>query len=325
MKFTQKLFIPCFIMLNVYSYSQDSISQKLVAYNADKFAITRPLNIEFSQITPYKFTSNYLGNESKGKVRNAYQAEVSMNGNFIVKKNWMLGATFNYNYISSSIELTDSDGTKRVEDNDFHYHASALNFTYISKLFDKPAFFTASVIVDGSEKHFERVKGIATGTIILKANAKTKMGIGLIGVIDPTAQIPVIPMFTYEHKFNNGVMLDASLPRHFYIRKNLFTNGRISLGTELDGTSFYLYDQFGTKDKYEFRQLEINSGFMYEHHLGGSFIATFKTGMRNTPSGSSRVFRKNESFDSYLLETSPKPAFYINAGLSFNPFGKLFK
>lgn len=312
-------------MLNVYSYGQDSISQKLVAYNADKFAITRPLNIEFSQITPYKFTSNYLGNESKGKVRNAYQVDVSMNGNFIVKKNWMLGATFNYNYISSSIELTDLDGTKRVEDNDFHYHASALNFTYISKLFDKPAFFTASIIVDGSEKHFERVKGIATGTILLKTNAKTKMGIGLIGVIDPTAQIPVIPMFTYEHKFNNDLLLDASLPRHFYIRKNLFSNGRISLGTELDGTSFYLYDQFGTNGKYEFRQLEINSGFMYEHHLGDSFIATFKTGMRNTPSGSSRVFRKNESFDSYILKTSPKPTFYINAGLSFNPFGKLFK
>lgn len=325
MKFVSKLIIPCSILWSVYSYGQDSIPQKLVTYNADKFPITRPLNIEFSQITPYKFTSDYLGNKYNGKVRNSYQVEVSMNGNFIVKKNWMLGATFNYNYISSSVELTNPDGMKRVEDNDFHYHTSALNFTYITKLFDKPAFFTASAIVDGSEKHFERVKGIATGTILLKANAKTKLGVGLVGVIDPTAQLPVIPMFTYEHKFNNGLVLDAVMPKHFYIRKNLFQNGRISLGTELDGTSFYLYDQFGINGKYEFRQLEINSGLMYEHHLGGSFIATFKTGMKNTPSGSSRILRKNESFDSYLLETSPKPTFYVNAGLSFNPFGKLFK
>lgn len=325
MKSIQKILILCFTILNVYSYGQDSITQKLVAYNADKFAITRPLNIEFSKITPYKYTSNHLGNKSEGRVRNAYQVETSINGNFIVKKNWMLGATFNYNYISSSTELTDQDGKKRVTDNEFFYHASALNFTYISKIFDKPVFFTASAVVDGSEKHFERVKGIATGSILLKADAKTKLAVGLVGIIDPTAQIPVFPMLTYEYKFKNGLMLDASLPKHFFLRKNLFSKGRISIGTEMDGTSFYLYDQFGTHDKYEFRQLEINSGLMYEHHLGGSFIVTLKSGIKNTPKGSSRIFKKNESFNTYLLKASPEANFYINAGLSFNPFGKLFK
>jgi len=323
MKFELRLLTICFSVLSIWSYGQDSIPQKLVAYNADEFAIARPLNIEYNQITPYKFTSNYSGNKLQGKVKNAYQAKVSMNGNFIVKKNWMLGATFSYRYISSSTELTHSDGSKSVEDNDFHHHASALNFTYISKLFKKPAFFTASFIVDGSEEHFEKIKGLAIGTLLLKADAQTKMGVGLIGLIDPTARIPVFPMFTYEHKFNNGFTLDASLPRHIFLRKKLFSHGRISVGSELGNTSFYLYSPFETSGKYEFRQLEIDSGIVYEHYLGGSFIATLKTGMRNTPS--SRIVEKNESYNSYLLKTNPKPTFYINAGISFNPFGKLFK
>lgn len=307
-----------------FAQNKDSIPQKITAYYADKFALARPLNIEFSQLTPYKFSSEHLGNYfADGKVRNLYQVKVSTSGNFIVKKKWMLGATLNYNYTSTSVELNYPDGTMRVQDNDFHFHSSSLNFTYISKLWNKPVIYTASAVVDGSEKHFERVKGLATATLLLKANATTKTAIGLVGIIDPSAQIPVIPTFIYDQKFENGWRIDLILPKQVYLKKSFSENSRFSLGSELGGTSFYLYDVLQSQEKYELRQVEINSGFMYEHFLGGSFVATFKTGMKNIPN--SRIFKKNESFDSYIFEANPKPTFYFNLGISFNPFGKFIK
>ncbi len=303
----------------------DSIPQKLTAYVADKFAATRVLNVEFKTLAPYKFSSeSAAGKLPESKVKNLFMANASVNGNFIVKKNWMLGANMTYRYLSSSIEKTDDvSGAINIEDNDFHYHTTSLNFTYITKLWNKPTFFTATVTVDGSENHFERIKGLATGTVLITANAKTKLGLGLAGIIDPTSQVPVIPIVTYEHKFNNGWTLDFILPKHAYLKRNLLKNGRISIGSEFESTNFYMYDFDEKNGTYEFRQIEVNSGFMYEQHLGGSFIATLKSGMKIIPNG--RVFEKNESFDSYLFQAKPKPSFYLNLGISFNPFGKLFK
>ena len=102
------------------------------------------------------------------------------------------------------------------------------------------------------------------------------------------------------------------------MRKNVFQNGRLSLGTELGGTSFYLYSN--TK-RYEYRQVEINSGATYEHTLGANIIGTLKTGIRAAPS--SRIFEKQESFNNFMFEANAKPSFYFNVGISYNPFGKI--
>jgi hypothetical protein len=231
----------------------------------------------------------------------------------------MLGATLGYRYTAVAADvITPAAGSIKSTDNGFHYHFTSLNVVYFSTLFKKRTIYTGSILVDGSDQHFERVKGILTGTMVLKANQRTKMMVGVMISIDPSAQSPFIPTFTYEHKFNNGLVADVILPRSIYLRKNLFTNGRLSLGTEMDRTSFYLYDIDSTSQKYEYRQLDINSGLVYEQVIAKHFLATAKTGIRVTPSG--RIFKKEDSFGSPVFETKPDPAFYFNIGLSFNPF-----
>jgi hypothetical protein len=91
----------------------------------------------------------------------------------------------------------------------------------------------------------------------------------------------------------------------------------LSLGIELNRSSIYLYNLDGTSQRYEYRQLDINSGLIYEHALG-NFVITGKTGMKYTPAG--RLFRKEDSFNDPVFETKPDPAFYFNLGISFNPF-----
>lgn len=301
---------------------QDSagLQRRVQAYAADKFAIARPLNIEFVYAAPYSYTSDRDGKSFQGgKVTGFSQVKVSSNINFIKKKNWILGATIGYRYTSSGADISDpfTSSAKSVE-NDFHYLFSSVNFSYFSTLFNKRVIYTSSVLVDGSEKHVERVKGLITGTMILKANQRTKMTAGILVNIDPSAQTPVIPTFSYEHKFNNGFVADIVLPRSLYIRKYLHPNARISLGSELDRTSFYLYNIDGTDQRYEYRQLDVNSGLTYEHVIAKQFVFTAKTGMRLTTSG--RLFRKEDSFGAPVFETRPDPAYYLNVGISFNPF-----
>jgi hypothetical protein len=305
--------------------AKDSIPKRAVAYAADKFAIARPLNIEFTHAVPYNYTAKTGGKSlPQSTVTSFSQIKVSANVNFIKRKTWMLGATLGYRYtVAGADVIIPATGGIMTTDNDFHYHFTSLNLVYFSKLFNKRMIYTSSIMVDGSEKHFERVKGVLTGTMVLKANQTTKMMVGVMINIDPSSQNPFIPTFTYEHKFNNGLVADIILPRSIYLRKNLFTNGRLSVGTEMDRTSFYLYNIDGTSQKYEYRQLDINSGLVYEQVIANHFLVTAKTGIRLTPSG--RIFEKEKSFGDPVFETKPDPAFYFNIGLSFNPFTLLGK
>jgi hypothetical protein len=331
------VFVTGILILSVESFSQNkdsipagaqdslNIPKRAEAYAADKFAIARPLNIEFIYTTPYNYTSEKGGKSlPESKVTGFSQIKMSANFNFIKRKTWLLGATVGYRYTTTEADITEpvTLGIKAV-DHDFHYFFSSVNFSYFSTLFNKRTIYTSSLLVDGSEKHFERVKGLVTGTIILKASQRTKIAAGILVNIDPSAQSLLVPTFSFEHKFRNGLIADIIFPKSLYLRKYVFTNGRISLGAELDRTSFYVYDIDGTSQKYEYRQLDINSGLTYEHVIAKRFVVTAKTGMKFTSTG--RLFRKEDSFGSPVVQTTPDPAFFLNIGVSFNPFSLLGK
>ncbi|MDV7699252.1 DUF6268 family outer membrane beta-barrel protein [Chryseobacterium soli] len=320
MKTLRKLFLPiAFLPVKnlIYAQKRDSIPMRVRAFVADKFPQSRDLNVEYTQVMPYQYTSKLQnGDLPDNKVKSFQQVKANANIYFIKKQKWLLSTSLNYRYTSLNTEhpvLAEA----APQEKDFHYHSEALNFSYFSRLFNKTAIYTATASVDGSEQHFERIRGMVTGSLILKANPKTKIMLGLAAFIDPSTQIPVLPIFTLENKFDNGWVLDVLLPKKVLIRKNIFANGRISLGTEMDNTSFYIYRSDKT---YEFRQVEINSGAIYEHNLRGNFIGTLKAGIRATPR--TRIFEKQESFKDYVFESTNKPAFYFNIGVSYNPFGK---
>lgn len=298
-----------------------NLPKRLVAVVADNFAVTRPLNFEFSNTAPYSYTSEQ-GNDKlpDSKVRKFQQIKMSANFNFIKRKSWLLGATAGYKGTSVETEIVHPGTTENtIFKDDFHYLFSAVSFTYFSTLFKKRTFYSSTIMVDGSDKYVERVKGIFLATMLLKANQKTRMTVGFMVNIDPAAQIPAIPTFSYEHKFDNGLIADIVLPRSMYLRKFVFKrNGRLSVGMELDQTNFYMYNLDGTRQKYEYRQLDINPGMVYEHAIGKYLMLTAKSGMKLSPNG--RIFKKESSFGDPVYEIKPDPSFYFNVGVSFNPF-----
>ncbi|NIF04736.1 hypothetical protein F3J23_04705 [Chryseobacterium sp. Tr-659] len=300
-----------------YAQKRDSIPLKVRAFAADKFPQARDFNLDYTLITPYGSSSRLKDHElPDNKVKSFQQVKTSANIYLIKKKSFLLTTSLNYSYTSMKTENPET-APGMSANNNFHYHSEALNINYFSRLFNKTAIYTASLSVDGSDMHFERLRGMVTASVVLKADHKIKMAVGIAGVIDPSTQIPVLPIFTYENRFNNGLTLDILLPKKVLIRKGISSNSRISLGTEINGTSFYMYKNSST---YEFRQTEINSGAIYEHYLGGNFIGTFKTGVQTILRA--RIFNKQESFKNYEWEANYRPSFYFNIGLSYNPFGK---
>ncbi|PWN71973.1 hypothetical protein C1631_005000 [Chryseobacterium phosphatilyticum] len=295
---------------SAYAQKKDSIPLKVRAFFTDKFPQARNFNIDYTTATPYS-SSSFLGDNAlpNNKVKNFQQMKTSANIYLVKNRKWLLSTALHYRYTSLQTENPEVGNTK----GDFHYHSESIHLSYFSKLFKKTAVYSATFSTDGSDQHFERVRGMVTASLILKANPKTKIMLGLAAVIDPSAQIPVLPIFTYENKFNNGWVMDILLPKKVLIRKDIFTDGRISLGTELDNTSFYIYRNNAT---YEFRQTDLYSGATYEHNFGGNFIGTFKTGIRTTLNA--RVFNKQDSFKNYIWKSNYQPSFYFNAGISYN-------
>ncbi|MXN91203.1 hypothetical protein GR160_08175 [Flavobacterium sp. Sd200] len=319
---TLKLLLPAVIIMSHKANAQakdTTATKKIINYATDKFPITRFLNVEFNQVAPFTIKPKLYGSSLPERDVEAFnQARVSANINFIKSKQWIVGTTLLYRYMHSETEYTNPLTNIGVKDNfDYHYYSASLNITHFSRLAKKPVIYSASIIPDGGNEGIERVRGFLSATIVLKADAKTKMTVGLLGFIDRSAQTPVIPSFSYERKLNNGWIVDVILPKQLFMKKNMFTNGRLSLGTELDATMFYLYDFNGdTSNVYQFNQLEINSGLTYEHCIG-PFIATLKTGFKSIPT--SRVLLKNDKNTDYVFEAKSNGAFYLNLGVSFNP------
>ncbi|SEA47515.1 hypothetical protein SAMN05192529_12144 [Arachidicoccus rhizosphaerae] len=313
---------------SAFPQSRDSSSatQKFTAYQADKFTTRRTLNLEFTQLGAYDFTSRLRSGAAallRGRVSHMSQASANININFIQTRKWILGASFNYHYTGLKADfsepVTGPDQTGSIS-NDYHYHNSSLNLTRISRLWNKPMVYYGSIAVDGSEKGFERVKGLASASMVLKSNAETKIAVGLFVTVDRSSQIPVMPVFSYEHKLGDGYLLDIALPRNVLIRKHVFGNGRISLGTEISRTNFYLYHLDNTGKIYEYNQGDINNGFIYEHLLFKDFILSLKGGVRISPNA--RIFDRDKSVSDYIFETKPDPTAYLNLGISLNPFRK---
>jgi len=317
--FTAFLTLP----FSLKAQTQDSIVMKVTRFAADKFAEQRPFSIDFKEYGNYNFSSNTKDRDlPDGEFTKWLQFTGSANINLLQNQRWLLQANGLYRFVSAESRFSASaPGLQQNYNEDHHYHTEGLNLSYFSKLFGKTAIYTAGFALDGSEKRIERVRGIFSGIVVLKANETTTMSVGLAGTTDPGAPIPIAPLFIYQHKFSDKLTVDLTLPQYIYLRRQMSNNGRLSLGFDLDfNTTFFLYDRDAANTTYQYRQLDGNLGLVYEHVLPGSITLTFKTGFRVNPTV--RVLEKNSSFSDYAWEAHTDPAPYANIGFSFNPFKK---
>jgi hypothetical protein len=292
----------------------------------DKFPTTRTFDVQYEQLGPTNYDSELFGNDfERGRVESHSRLKVAFNMPFYVSdsKRFVFTSSLRYKYESynfGDIYNYSSAETYTRNQQDFHYLAAAVSATYMSTLFRKPVIYNATATVDGNQENVQRVKGFVTANIVLKRTENTTITIGALAMVDPSAIIPITPLFTYNHKFKNSKWdIDFILPQRLLFRRELLENGRISFGTELNSESFYLnLNTSNLKGIYELNQLELKSGITYEYSITPKVISFFKAGVNNVLS--TRITAKGERTNRYVYDHKEDTQGYFRFGISYNPF-----
>lgn len=190
-------------------------------------------------------------------------------------------------------------------------------------MFKTPVIYNASLILDGNDNGFERFKGLAGISFIIKRTKRTTLTLGGIVFIDPTSQIPFFPTFTYNHKIKNSKWeFDFILPQRVLFRRAIGSNSRLSIGSTFGSTGFYVnVTDPNFVDVYEYSQLEILSGIIFEHRFNNYMIGTFRGGLQHFISN--RLTEKGEPTSDFIYSNNQDPTGYFQFGLSIDPFSAL--
>lgn len=292
----------------------------------DKFPTTRTFDVQYEKLGTTDFESKLFGEPfEKGKIDNHERLKIAFNLPFYAShsKRFVLTSSLRYKYESYNFGETyanNSDISFSRGKHDFHYFASALSATFMSKLFNKPIIYNTTITVDGNEENIQRIKGFISATLVLKKTANTTITIGALVMLDPSSIIPITPLFTYNHKFENSRWdFDFILPQRILFRRELFENGRVAFGTELNSENFYLnLDSPELKGIYELNQLELKSGVTYEHRFTPRIIGSFKAGINNIIS--TRITERGDRTTKYIYDQKEDAEAYFRFSISYNPF-----
>lgn len=316
------LIIPVFSV--TAQIESDSVRTKTVKAVTTRFPSTRFLDFQYEQFSPGDYDADlYEKLFEKGTLKSQKRFKAALNAPIIRKEKWTLSGSLRYKFESLEFENYENLSTSgtpiyHTDNENFHYYSTGLNFTYYSNLFGKTFVYNASVIAEGSNGGFERINGVLIGSFLLKKTEQTTLTLGMLLQTNNTAIFPVLPTFTFEHKFSNSQWsLDVVLPKYVYMRRPLLEKGRISLGAAFDNESFFVYPhQSGLKEVYQFNRNEIKSGFMYEYMLSKNFITTLKAGVNNTLQGNLR----ERGATNEIMTVKQDMNGYFNIGISYNPF-----
>ncbi len=294
----------------------------------DKFPTTRTFDVQFDNVGSSNFDSKLFGKPFEtGRIENHNRIKVAFNMPFYASKSrrFVLTASLRYKYETYSfgdIYNINSNTSYTRANQEFHYFAGALSATYMSTLFKKPIIYNATASVDANHENFQRVKGFVSANLVLKKTANTTITIGALATIDPSSIIPFTPLFTYNHKFENSKWdVDFVLPQRLLFRRQLFENGRVSFGTELNSENFYInMTPPNLKGIYELNQLDLKSGITYEHRITPKIFAMAKAGVSNIIS--IRITEKGEKTKDYIYDQKEDAQGYFRIGISYNPFSE---
>ena len=302
----------------------DSLKQKATTSIKEKFPRARALNFEYGQSLSRDFDSEIFGQDfQEGEIKAQRTFSASANIPIYKTRKWSLTGSLNYQFNELEFDNIEATDVTVFEQNgivNFHNFSTALSSTYFSSLFKKPVIYNASLIVDGNDNGFERIKGLVGLSFIMKRTERTTITLGAIVFVDPTAQLPFFPTFSYNHRFKNSKWeVDFILPQRLLLRRPVGENGRFSIGSSFGSTGFYVnVDNPNFAETFEYSQLEIKSGIIYENRFSDYLICTFQGGLQNFISN--RLTEKAKPTSDFIYENNQDATGYFQVGISIDPF-----
>jgi len=196
--------------------------------------------------------------------------------------------------------------------------ALALNYKRTDSLFGRPIIWGGSLIAHSSlQSGINKISGLAYGIFPLKTTRMTRIAAGLVVIADPTSNIPVLPTFSYWHKFGRSPWeVSIDIPTGALLRRNVFSKGLLSLGTELSSnTLFRNIDQPLLPGKAQFRELNLKSGVTLEYPIARKMLIGCSGGILSTMQY--RVLEPYRSLKDYDVAIKRNPGPYLNISISF--------
>jgi hypothetical protein len=328
--YSMKLILTLMLIICVstaFAQTIDTITRVKSDQLAEKFPTKRNFEIRYEQFAPGNYAPEFNDvQQGTGRFTSHYRFKGAITVPIYTSKQWLINTSARYKY--EVFEFGDFVSTGNVaspitreDKEEYHLFTGALSVTRFGYLFGKRMVYNGILLADASDQDFGRVKGNLSATMILKRTKNTSIALGVAGVFDPSAPIPILPVFSYQHDFKNDWSLDLFMPQRILVRKGVFKNGRISLGTEMESELLYIRENDQKNSTiYDYRQMELKSGLTYEHNLGHSIIATFKGGFTNYINA--RGVIKGKTSDDFEFKTHPDATGYFSVGISFHPFEK---
>lgn len=232
-----------------------------------------------------------------------------------------------FNYINQHFDISHVQSFNPqfpVQDSKFSKAAVGFSVTYsrADSLFNKPVIYSGTVSGFTDQlSAIERVNYIGSIVFPLSRTATTSYSLGLVVIIDPSTPSPVLPVFSYWHKFQTSDLeLYVDLPTRVSLRKQLSPKSWASFGTELGGTFSFLSlnNQSIVPQDDTYSTLELKTGPTFEYMVSKKIIFGVTGGMFSTLT--SRVFKRNTSANDYFIRNNNSSAPFVNFTISFLPF-----
>jgi hypothetical protein len=207
----------------------------------------------------------------------------------------------------------------RVANGDYNLQnlSLALNYKRKDSFFTKPILWGGTLITDFSlQSSYSRTIGLIYGIVPLKTTPTTRIFAGLVVSTDPSSLIPVIPTFSYWHKFAGSPWeINLDLPTRALVRRPVFSKGLLSLGTELvQNTLIRKMDQAPFQGGFVFKNLDIKNGFTLEYPILRKVLIGCGGGLLYTPTY--RIQDPGKSNNNYLVGIKRNPGPYFNISIS---------
>lgn len=237
--------------------------------------------------------------------------------------------TWGKNSISASLALanthfaiSDAKGSVSWTDNTVEKSTVGFTATYrrIDSLFGHMVIYSANVSAfTGDMVTLNKMSLMLTGMMVLKQTKQTSLLAGVIVLVDPTSNIPAIPMMMYTRRLPNNFDLNITLPQQLMLRKTFNKRVWASFGTTLSSsTSFFSFSSPIIPRAANFSTLDLKTGPGVEYRLTKKLIAGFSGGLW-TPimyRQTKRWEKTNNWFFNGKADTTP----YMNLSISLLPF-----
>lgn len=304
--------------------AMDSIKSVYIDMAALRNPIMRQAGISFDALGEGRFTSKLNGNPLfKSRMRTSratawFNVPIARIG----KNN--ITSTFAGRRQTMKLSQVESyDPSVPVENMELHKNiiSASLTATRIDSLFNRPVVYSATATAVADPETWQK-RLVFTGVflITIKQKPNTSLSVGVIGLLDPSAPFPIIPVIRYYHRFTTPKVELFFDPSRIALRKELSSKNFLWLSNDIS-TNFAMFDVVNDRipRKSLYTTLELKSGLIYEHRLTKKVLLNINGGICSTLT--SKLTEQNRNTDPFIKNKQTAVP-YIQFGISCLPFWK---